>query len=158
MSSTIPLPAREQGCNRSWSNKHTRQGLHGLQTTPRRKPCRARVCSGTARPAQPITGRLCVFITAVPLIKLFAWGEGESGGHVLRDTGTREEPGALTQGGALFSWFLSVGNRTRNSRVAGARPNHQPIGGSDPNHQGSPPGQGRAMGPVSRVFSSVSHL
>ena len=69
-----------------------------------------------------------VFITArsaVPLIKLFAWGEGESGGHVLRETtsrgrcglgcpsrtsergeregGTREEPGTLTQGGALFS-------------------------------------------------------
>jgi hypothetical protein len=28
-----------------------------------------------------------------------------------------------------------TGNRTQNSRVAGARPNHQPIGGSDPNHQ-----------------------
>jgi hypothetical protein len=28
---------------------------------------------------------LCVFITAVPIIKLFAWGEGDSGGHVLRD-------------------------------------------------------------------------
>jgi hypothetical protein len=40
-----------------------------------------------------------------------------------------------------FPWFLSFGNRTQNSRVAGARPNHQPIGGSDPNHQGiwSPP-------------------
>ena len=24
-----------------------------------------------------------VFITAVPIIKLFAWGEGDSGGHVL---------------------------------------------------------------------------
>ena len=44
----------------------------------------------------------CVFITAVPIIKLFARGEGDSGGHVLRD-GTREEPGTLTQGGALFS-------------------------------------------------------
>ena len=42
----------------------------------------------------------------------------------------------------LFSLVpLSFGNRTQNSRVAGARPNHQPIGGSDPNHQGiwSPP-------------------
>jgi hypothetical protein len=29
---------------------------------------------------------VCVFITAVPLINLFAWGEGESGGHVLRET------------------------------------------------------------------------
>ena len=29
---------------------------------------------------------LCVFITAVPVTKLFAWGEGDSGGHVLRET------------------------------------------------------------------------
>ena len=52
---------------------------------------------------------LCVFITAVPITKLFAWGEGDSGGHVLQETtsrglcglvcvcpshtGTREEPG-----------------------------------------------------------------
>jgi hypothetical protein len=27
-----------------------------------------------------------VFITAVPIIKLFATGEGDSGGHVLRET------------------------------------------------------------------------
>ena len=27
-----------------------------------------------------------VFITAVPMMKLFAWGEGDSGGHVLRET------------------------------------------------------------------------
>ncbi len=57
---------------------------------------------------------VCVFITAVPLIKLSAWGEGESGGHVQRETtsrsrcgpgcpGTHEEPGTLTQGVALFS-------------------------------------------------------
>jgi hypothetical protein len=32
---------------------------------------------------------VCVFITAVPIIKLFAWGEGDSGGHVLRETTTR---------------------------------------------------------------------
>jgi hypothetical protein len=32
---------------------------------------------------------VCVFITAVPLIKLFSWGEGESGGHVLRETTSR---------------------------------------------------------------------
>jgi len=37
--------------------------------------------------------------------------------------------------------FLSFGNRTQNSRVAGARPNHQADRGSDPNHRGiwSPP-------------------
>jgi hypothetical protein len=27
-----------------------------------------------------------VFITALPMTKLFAWGEGDSGGHVLRET------------------------------------------------------------------------
>ena len=32
---------------------------------------------------------MCVFITAVPVIKMFAWGEGESGGHVLRETTSR---------------------------------------------------------------------
>ena len=29
---------------------------------------------------------LCVFITSVPVTKLFAGGEGDSGGHVLRET------------------------------------------------------------------------
>ena len=33
---------------------------------------------------------MCVFITAVPLIKLFVWGEGDSGGHVLRETTSRD--------------------------------------------------------------------
>ena len=28
----------------------------------------------------------CVFITAVPITKLFAWGGGNNGGHVLRET------------------------------------------------------------------------
>jgi hypothetical protein len=37
---------------------------------------------------------LLLFITAVPNTKLCAWGE---------EDGTREEPGTLTQGGALFS-------------------------------------------------------
>jgi hypothetical protein len=30
-----------------------------------------------------------LFITAVPITKLFAWGEGDSGGHVLRETTSR---------------------------------------------------------------------
>jgi hypothetical protein len=30
-----------------------------------------------------------VFISAVPIIKLFAWGEGDSGGHALRETTSR---------------------------------------------------------------------
>jgi hypothetical protein len=44
-----------------------------------------------------------------------------------------------------FPWFLSFGNLTQNSRVAGARPNHQPIGGSDLNQPGDlEPTQGGA--------------
>jgi hypothetical protein len=30
-----------------------------------------------------------VFISAVPTIKLFVWGEEDSGGHVLRETTSR---------------------------------------------------------------------
>jgi hypothetical protein len=69
---------------------------------------------------------VCVFVTTVPITKLFAWGEGDSGGHVLRETtsrglrgGTREEPGTLTQGAPVFPWFLSLGNRTRELHVVG---------------------------------------
>ena len=29
---------------------------------------------------------VCVYNTAVPIIKLFAWGEGDTGGHALRET------------------------------------------------------------------------
>ena len=32
---------------------------------------------------------MCVFNTAVPMTKLFAWGEGDSGGHVLQETTSR---------------------------------------------------------------------
>jgi hypothetical protein len=33
---------------------------------------------------------VCVFVNAVPIIKLFAWGEGDTGGHhVLRETMSR---------------------------------------------------------------------
>ncbi len=32
---------------------------------------------------------MCVFITAVPIRKLFAWGEGDSGRQVLRETTSR---------------------------------------------------------------------
>ncbi len=66
---------------------------------------------------------MCVFITAVPITKLFAWGEGDSGGHVLRETtsrglsglvwssrtGTREEPGTLTQGAPVFPGSSRLG-------------------------------------------------
>ena len=103
-----------------------------------------------------------VVITAVPISKLFAWGEGDSGGHVLRETtsrglcglvcpsrtGTREEPGSSTQGGALLSLVPLVWESNPKLQGGWCKPNHQPIGGSDPNHQGiwSPPRAG--LGPV----------
>jgi hypothetical protein len=31
----------------------------------------------------------CVFVTAVPITKLFAWGVGHWGGHVLRESTSR---------------------------------------------------------------------
>ena len=34
-------------------------------------------------------GSACVFITAGPSPKLFAWGGGDIGGHVLRETTSR---------------------------------------------------------------------
>ena len=96
---------------------------------------------------------VCVFITAVPNTKLCAWGEGDSGGHVLRETtsrslcglvcpshtsdGTREEPGTLTQSGALFSPVPFVWESDPKLQGGWCKPNHQPIGGSDPNHQGT---------------------
>jgi hypothetical protein len=51
-------------------------------------------------------GFVCVFITTVPITKLFvfAWGEGDSGGHV----GTREEPGTLTQGVTVCCLLLNT--------------------------------------------------
>ena len=49
--------------------------------------------SGRPRVAEMLLMRsphACVFITAVPVTKLFAWGGGEdNGGHVLRETTSR---------------------------------------------------------------------
>jgi len=39
--------------------------------------------------------RVCVFITAVPIRKLFALGEGDIGGHVLRETTSRGQCGLV---------------------------------------------------------------
>jgi len=51
--------------------------------------------------------------------------------------GTREEPGTLTQGAPVFSGSSRLElNRTQNSRMAGARPHHQPIGDLEPTQGG----------------------
>ena len=48
------------------------------------------ICDGYHnRPTPALRVCVCVFITAVPTTKLFAWGEGDSGGHVLRETTSR---------------------------------------------------------------------
>jgi hypothetical protein len=60
---------------------------------------------------------------------------GGSGDHPGRGLGPVRNRYFIT-GCACFPWFLSFGNRTQNSRVAGARSNHQADRGSDPNHQG----------------------
>jgi hypothetical protein len=69
-------------------------------------------------------GHVCVFITAVPIRKLFARGEGDSGG-------TREEPGTLTQGGALFSLVPLVWESNPKLQGGWCKPNNQPIGGCE---------------------------
>ncbi len=56
---------------------------------------------------------VCVFSTAGPTIKLIAWGEGDSGGHVLRETTSRGLcgpvcPSHTSERGGGFSF----GNRT----------------------------------------------
>jgi hypothetical protein len=40
--------------------------------------------------------KLCLFITAGPSTKLFTWGAGDMGGHVLRETTSR--------GLCVFAW------------------------------------------------------
>ena len=123
----------------------------------RRRP-RNHVCVGRAG-ISSLANALGVFITAVPITKLLASGEGDSGGHVLRETtsrglcglvcpsrtGTREEPGTLTLGGVLFSLVPLVWESNPKLQGGWRKPNHQPIGGSDPNHQGiwSPPRAGQ---------------
>ncbi len=66
----------------------------------------------------------------------------------LAADGTREEPGTLIQGGALFSLVSLVWESNPKLQGVWCKTNHQTIGGSDPNHQGiwSPPRVG--LGPV----------
>ena len=46
---------------------------------------------------------VCVFITAGPTTKLFAWGEGDSGGHVLQETTSR----GLCVRETVVYWYLT---------------------------------------------------
>ena len=68
----------EELCTRSCSNKHAHRDSGGVCV----------YCCNTYYKA--VREDLCVFITAVPITKLFAWGGGvNNGGHVLRETTSR---------------------------------------------------------------------
>ena len=83
---------------------------------------------------------MCVcFISAGPITKLFAWGGEDSGGHVLRETtsrglcglvcsGTREEPGTLTQGAPVFPGSSRLGIEPKTPRWLVHDPTTRPIG------------------------------
>ena len=51
--------------------------------------CRSLAKVAALAPTMHKDAGMYVFITAVPITKLFAWGEGDSGGHVLRETTSR---------------------------------------------------------------------
>ena len=51
-------------------------------------------------------------------------------------SGTREEPGTLTQGAPVFPGSSRLGIEPKTPGWLGARPNHQADRGSDPNHWG----------------------
>ena len=57
------------------------------------------------RHREMVSFSVCVFITAVPIIKLFAWGEGDSGGHVLRETKSRGLCGLVCPGPSRFIYM-----------------------------------------------------
>ena len=68
--------------------------MGSLEHSPAARSCgctqmRANALQTTTKRAFVPLLRVCVFITAVPIIKLFAWGEGDSGGHLLRETTSR---------------------------------------------------------------------
>jgi hypothetical protein len=74
-----------------------------------------------------------VFIAAVPITKLFAWGEGDSGGHVLRETTSRGLCGLVCpshtsergEGDCVKEGGGEEGERERE-RAGGVRLRHSP--------------------------------
>ena len=54
-----------------------------------RDPGRLRLSQGANTLPCQMPTQCFFFITVVPIIKLFAWGEGDSGGHALRETTSR---------------------------------------------------------------------
>ena len=78
---------------------------------------------------------VCVFISAVPIIKPFAWGEGGSGGHVLRETTSRGLCGLVCpsrtserggEGDCVKEGGGGEGEREREERALGLLLCHSP--------------------------------
>jgi hypothetical protein len=61
-------------------------------------------------------GSVCEFITAVPNIKLFAWGEGNSGGHVL----TRDDEPRHVRTSSAHHALLNAGERGEEGSDSGS--------------------------------------
>jgi hypothetical protein len=59
-----------------------------INNTPN-KTYRIAQCTDSWNQLHSLHPRRCVFLTAVPIIKLFAWGEGDIGGHSLPETTSR---------------------------------------------------------------------
>ena len=57
-----------------------------------------------------------MFITAVPITKLFAWGEGDSGGHVLRETTSRGEKRNVLIVSVLLPRAICLALRSKTQR------------------------------------------
>jgi hypothetical protein len=63
----------------------------------------------------------CVFITAVPVTKLFAWGEQDSGGHVLWETASRGLTAPLPPLTVCVCVFVCVCARAREREIESER-------------------------------------
>jgi hypothetical protein len=77
---------------------------------------------------------VCVFVTAVPITKLFACGEGDSGGHVLRVTTSRglcglvcpSHTGDCVGGGDCVKEGGGEEGKRKRERAGGVRLRHNP--------------------------------
>jgi hypothetical protein len=78
-----PSPPRSLVCD-GQTSPHRPRLVVSRRTCPPLSPERRRRKPPCVLLCVFITALPCVFITAVPIVKLFARGEGDSGGHVLR--------------------------------------------------------------------------
>ena len=73
-----------------------------------------------------------MFITAVPITKLFAWG----GGNQIVNRGTSEEPGTLTQGAPVFPGPFRLGIEPKTPGWLVQDPTTSPFGDLEPTQGG----------------------